>query len=122
VITVSLICVSFSIARKLAAKASLATRIDALSEDALAADGTMGAESRAYLEAQIRNEQERGPRRISGGKPARHEQYHFKRWGSDSMLMVARYTWDYETSPGLSHRNVLVAARRWNTTRARTRQ
>lgn len=48
----------FKMARKLAAKASLATRIDALSD----ADtvSTLGIDSRAYLEAQIKIEQERG--------------------------------------------------------------
>jgi len=65
-------------ARKLAAKASLATRIDALSD----ADtvSTLGIDSRAYLEAQIKIEQERGNRRISGTGKAnvKHESYRFK--------------------------------------------
>jgi len=67
------------IARKLAAKASLAIRVDALAEDSTTAGsgGAMGAESRAYLEAQIRQEQERGPKRISGNQQ-KHDQYKFK--------------------------------------------
>jgi len=63
----------------LAAKASLAILVDALAEDSTTAGsgGAMGAESRAYLEAQIRQEQERGPKRISGNQQ-KHDQYKFK--------------------------------------------
>ena len=64
-------------ARKLAAKVSLSTRIDALADDSKGA--TVGIESRALLEGQLRNEQERGPKRVSGtGGSHRHDKYQFK--------------------------------------------
>uniref|UniRef100_A0A915BQ07 Nop domain-containing protein n=2 Tax=Parascaris univalens TaxID=6257 RepID=A0A915BQ07_PARUN len=63
------------LARKLAAKVSLATRIDALGDEPHGA--VMGTESRAYLEAIARSEQERGSKRMSGVSTA-HEPYHFK--------------------------------------------
>ncbi|CAJ0604581.1 unnamed protein product [Cylicocyclus nassatus] len=62
-------------ARKLAAKCALATRIDALAEDSRGAE--VGMECRAGLEAVLRSEQERGPKTISGGSH-KHEKYHFK--------------------------------------------
>lgn len=64
-------------ARKLAAKCALATRIDALSEDTK--DAQVGLESRAALETMLRNEQERGPKKISNFTQ-KHEKYHFKRY------------------------------------------
>ncbi|VDK57284.1 unnamed protein product [Cylicostephanus goldi] len=66
---------SFQMARKLAAKCALATRIDALAEDSRGAE--VGMECRAGLEAVLRSEQERGPKTISGGSH-KHEKYHFK--------------------------------------------
>ncbi|VDM47138.1 unnamed protein product [Toxocara canis] len=63
------------LARKLAAKVSLATRIDALADESQGSQ--MGTECRAYLEAVVRSEQERGAKRISG-VPTAHEPYHFK--------------------------------------------
>ncbi|XGW21646.1 hypothetical protein V3C99_004543 [Haemonchus contortus] len=62
-------------ARKLAAKCALATRIDALADESKGAE--IGMECRAGLEAVLRGEQERGPKRISGGSH-KHEKYHFK--------------------------------------------
>ncbi|KAK6010166.1 snoRNA binding domain protein [Ostertagia ostertagi] len=62
-------------ARKLAAKCALATRIDALADDSRGAE--VGMECRAGLEAVLRGEQERGPKKISGGSH-KHEKYHFK--------------------------------------------
>lgn len=63
-------------ARKLAAKVSLATRIDALADESLGTEP--GEKSRAYIETFIRMEQERGSKRITG-KPAQHDSYTFKR-------------------------------------------
>ncbi|VDL68488.1 unnamed protein product [Nippostrongylus brasiliensis] len=62
-------------ARKLAAKCALATRIDALADESKGAE--VGLECRAGLEAVLRSEQERGPKKISGGSH-KHEKYHFK--------------------------------------------
>uniref|UniRef100_A0A1I8ASI4 Nop domain-containing protein n=1 Tax=Steinernema glaseri TaxID=37863 RepID=A0A1I8ASI4_9BILA len=64
-------------ARKLAAKVSLATRIDALGEDSNAG-AEVGIEARAYLENQMRSEQERIAHK---GAPGSHKQkgsYQFK--------------------------------------------
>lgn len=69
-------------ARKLAAKVSLATRIDALADESKGA--SLGIQSRAYLETQMRIEQERSykkPLRTS----TKHEPYQFKR--SVSLLL-----------------------------------
>ncbi|VDN01477.1 unnamed protein product [Thelazia callipaeda] len=63
------------VARKLAAKVSLATRIDALADESLGTEP--GEKSRAYIETFIRMEQERGPKRITG-KPTQHDAYTFK--------------------------------------------
>lgn len=63
-------------ARKLAAKCALATRIDALADDSKGCE--VGMECRAGLEAVLRAEQERGPKKI-GGATHKHEKYHFKR-------------------------------------------
>lgn len=68
---------SLQLARKLAAKVSLATRIDALGDESHGA--VMGTESRAYLEAIARSEQERSSKRMSGVSTA-HEPYHFKKY------------------------------------------
>uniref|UniRef100_A0A915E556 Nop domain-containing protein n=1 Tax=Ditylenchus dipsaci TaxID=166011 RepID=A0A915E556_9BILA len=65
------------VARKLAAKVSLATRIDALSEDNISK--TAGIESRAYIEGVIKNEQERGPKRFSGVQKAPAASYTYKK-------------------------------------------
>ncbi|KIH61877.1 snoRNA binding domain protein [Ancylostoma duodenale] len=62
-------------ARKLAAKCALATRIDALADESKGAE--VGMECRAGLEAVLRGEQERGPKKISGTSH-KHEKYHFK--------------------------------------------
>lgn len=62
-------------ARKLAAKVSLATRIDALADESKGSD--MGIQSRAYLETQMRVEQEKGFRKAVKG-PTNHERYQFK--------------------------------------------
>uniref|UniRef100_A0A0K0DCG3 Nop domain-containing protein n=1 Tax=Angiostrongylus cantonensis TaxID=6313 RepID=A0A0K0DCG3_ANGCA len=62
-------------ARKLAAKCALATRIDALADESKGAE--VGMECRANLEAVLRVEQERGPKKISGYSH-KHEKYHFK--------------------------------------------
>ncbi|KJH52961.1 snoRNA binding domain protein [Dictyocaulus viviparus] len=62
-------------ARKLAAKCALATRIDALADESRGPE--VGMECRAGLEAVLRGEQERGPKKISGGSH-RHEKYYFK--------------------------------------------
>merc|ERR1712032_994705 len=51
------------ISRILAAKASLAIRVDALSETS---DSTLGVEQRAKLESRVRNLDEKAARRISG--------------------------------------------------------
>jgi len=86
-------------ARKLAAKASLATRIDALADESLGSQ--MGIECKAALEATLRMEQERGPRRISAGTKGsahKHEKYHFKSEtfeydaGADSTVKKGRST------------------------------
>ncbi|OZC12710.1 NOP5NT domain protein [Onchocerca flexuosa] len=63
------------VARKLAAKVSLATRIDALADESLGTEP--GEKSRAYIETFIRMEQERGPKRITG-KPVQHDTYTYK--------------------------------------------
>ncbi|VDK70344.1 unnamed protein product [Litomosoides sigmodontis] len=63
------------VARKLAAKVSLATRIDALADESLGTEP--GEKSRAYIETFIRMEQERGPKRITG-RPAQHDSYTYK--------------------------------------------
>jgi len=62
------------LSRMLAAKASLAIRVDALSETS---DSTLGVEARAKLESRVRNMDENAARRISGsGKvPIKHEKY-----------------------------------------------
>ncbi|VDM58896.1 unnamed protein product [Angiostrongylus costaricensis] len=62
-------------ARKLAAKCALATRIDALADESRGSE--VGMECRANLEAVLRVEQERGPKKISGYSH-KHEKYHFK--------------------------------------------
>ncbi|CAJ0961247.1 unnamed protein product, partial [Mesorhabditis belari] len=62
-------------ARKLAAKVSLSTRIDALADESKGAE--IGIESRAALENVLRSEQERGPKKI-GGTSQKHERYSFK--------------------------------------------
>ncbi|KAK6044913.1 snoRNA binding domain protein, partial [Cooperia oncophora] len=62
-------------ARKLAAKCALATRIDALADESKGPE--VGMECRAGLEAVLRGELERGPKRISGASH-KHEKYHFK--------------------------------------------
>merc|ERR1711934_337644 len=51
------------LSRMLAAKASLAIRVDALSETS---DSTLGVEQRAKLESRVRNLDEKAARRISG--------------------------------------------------------
>lgn len=62
------------LSRMLAAKASLAIRVDALSETS---DSTLGIEQRAKLESRVRNLDEKAARRISGtGKfQAKQEKY-----------------------------------------------
>jgi RNA processing factor Prp31 len=50
----------------LAAKVSLATRIDALADESLGNE--MGIEARAHLEQVAKAESERGPKRVSTGK------------------------------------------------------
>ncbi|RUS91145.1 hypothetical protein EGW08_001058 [Elysia chlorotica] len=62
------------LSRMLAAKASLAIRVDALSETS---DSTLGLEQRAKLESRVRNLDEKAARRISGsGKfQAKQEKY-----------------------------------------------
>lgn len=64
-------------ARKLAAKCSLATRIDALCDESIG--NSVGIEQRAYLERVMKQEQERGPNRFSGVKQAPAQAYKFKR-------------------------------------------
>jgi len=54
------------IARKLAAKVSLAARIDALADESQG--NQMGIDARAHLEAVAKSESERGPKRQSTGK------------------------------------------------------
>ncbi|KAM3721307.1 Nucleolar protein [Dirofilaria immitis] len=63
------------VARKLAAKVSLSTRIDALADESMGTE--LGEKSRAYIETFIRMEQERGPKRITG-KPVQHDIYTYK--------------------------------------------
>lgn len=64
-------------ARKLAAKCSLATRIDALSDESKGAE--VGLEARAALETLLQSEQERSTTKKIGGRPShKHEKYHFK--------------------------------------------
>ncbi|KAI1706464.1 snoRNA binding domain, fibrillarin domain-containing protein [Ditylenchus destructor] len=65
------------IARKLAAKVSLSTRIDALSDETTGNE--VGISSRAFLEGVIKSEMERGPKRISGVKQAPSSSYSFKK-------------------------------------------
>lgn len=62
------------LSRMLAAKASLAIRVDALSENS---DSTLGLEQRAKLESRVRNLDEKAARRISGtGKfPMQQQKY-----------------------------------------------
>ncbi|CAI4230936.1 unnamed protein product [Auanema sp. JU1783] len=62
-------------ARKLAAKCALATRIDALSDESKAAE--VGLECRAALESILKSEMERGPKKV-GGYAHKHEKYNFK--------------------------------------------
>jgi nucleolar protein 58 len=68
----------FQISRMLAAKAALATRVDALGEDCSL---DLGAEHKVKVEARIRLLEEGNMRRISGtGKAkAKFEKYHSKR-------------------------------------------
>ena len=68
----------FQISRMLAAKAALATRVDALGEDCSL---DLGAEHKVKVEARIRLLEEGNLRRISGtGKTkAKFEKYHGKR-------------------------------------------
>lgn len=62
-------------ARKLAAKVSLAARIDALADESLGNE--MGIEARAMLESVAKAETERGPKRQSTG----NQQYGNQRKG-----------------------------------------
>jgi len=64
-------------ARKLAAKVSLATRYDALNEETVSNE--FGITSRAYLEAAMKKEIEQPVKRISGSKQASAASYPFKR-------------------------------------------
>lgn len=63
-------------ARKLAAKCSLATRIDALSDES--ATNEIGIECRAALENVLRTESERGPSKNKSFGSHRHDKYEFK--------------------------------------------
>ena len=63
-------------ARKLAAKCSLATRIDALSDET--ATNEIGIECRAALENVLRTESERGPSKKQSFPSHRHDKYEFK--------------------------------------------
>ncbi|CAO4360640.1 unnamed protein product [Caenorhabditis nigoni] len=63
-------------ARKLAAKCSLATRIDALSDET--ANNEIGIECRAALENVLRTESERGPSKKQNFGSHRHDKYEFK--------------------------------------------
>lgn len=65
-------------ARKLAAKVALSTRIDALCEESLG--NAVGIESRAYLEQVLKSEIERPPKRFSGVKKAPAASYNTKKW------------------------------------------
>jgi nucleolar protein 58 len=65
------------IARKLAAKVSLSTRVDALCDENLGNEE--GIKSRAYIEQVIKVEQERGPKRFTGVKQAPATSYKFKK-------------------------------------------
>lgn len=73
-----IICLG-KMSRMLAAKASLATRVDALGEDG---NVDLGAEHRVKLEARLRVLEEGNLRRISGtGKvKAKFEKYHSVRY------------------------------------------
>ncbi|CAD6184913.1 unnamed protein product [Caenorhabditis auriculariae] len=62
-------------ARKLAAKCSLATRIDALTDDSTSNE--VGIEARAALETVLRTEQERGPKKLRTPSH-KHDKYEFK--------------------------------------------
>jgi RNA processing factor Prp31 len=69
-------------ARKLAAKVSLAARIDALADESLG--NQMGIEARALLEGVAKAESERAPKRLSSGNPQygnqrKSSQFKFKR-------------------------------------------
>ncbi|VDK29931.1 unnamed protein product [Gongylonema pulchrum] len=64
------------VARKLAAKVSLATRIDALADDSQGTATECGVRNRAYIEEFIRKSQEQGPTRITG-RATKHEKYTF---------------------------------------------
>ena len=64
-------------ARKLAGKVSLATRIDALADDNKAGNN-IGVECLATLENALRTEMERGPKKISG-VAKQQDKYNFKR-------------------------------------------
>ena len=66
-------------ARKLAAKCSLATRIDALSDEATGNE--IGIECRASLENVLRSESERGPSKKQAGGYGSHrnDKYELKR-------------------------------------------
>lgn len=74
-------------ARKLSAKVSLASRIDALADESKGA--SMGIEARAYLERVSRQGQE--PRRISGVS-TKHDKYRFKRFAAHDKKF-AFYSW-----------------------------
>lgn len=63
-------------ARKLAAKCSLATRIDALSDET--ANNEIGIECRAALENVLRTESERGPSKSKNFGTHKHDKYEFK--------------------------------------------
>lgn len=77
-IKLSIPSVSFQMARMLAAKAALATRVDALGEDI---NVDLGGEHRSKLEARLRLLEEGNLRRISGSAKAKtkFEKYHVKR-------------------------------------------
>lgn len=66
-------------ARMLAAKVSLATRVDALGDDPSL---SLGVEHKAYLERRLRTLEEEASRRISGTAKAKakFEKYHVKRY------------------------------------------
>lgn len=63
-------------ARKLAAKCSLATRIDALSDDTI--DSDIGVQCRASLENVLKVESERGPKKFGARPTHKHDKYEFK--------------------------------------------
>lgn len=70
-------------ARKLAAKVSLAARIDALCEES--AGNAMGIEAKAYLENFAKTESERAPKKFAAGNKPQYGnqrksgQFKFKR-------------------------------------------